>query len=426
MNFNPIMLAIPFFFLAMGIEIWLDHHRQTKLYRLNDSITNLGAGTSQQVVGLFLKVFTLGIYEAVYANFALFTIPHVWWSWVLAFLLYDLCYYFAHRLSHEVNLFWSGHVVHHQSEEYNLSVALRQSWFQGVWTAPVYLPMALLGFDTTQLLIVGGINLIYQFWIHTELIDRMGFLEALMNTPSHHRVHHGRNPRYIDKNHAGTFIIWDKLFGTFQAEDERPVYGITTPINSWNPVWANFSHFEQIGHQLREAPRFADKLKVLFYKPGWDAKMAVYHPIPAVSRDEYQKFDTTVAPPINYYVLFQYGLLLLATFPFLQFQAQLGWGQKAVIALLVGLTVVNFGWLFEGRTWAFRIEAGRLLVCAGVATYLLLPLPAGTWFAIGVGLVTLLSLGWLWRASRSHVDSDNTLEKTSPDAISNPTNATIS
>jgi alkylglycerol monooxygenase len=262
MNANPIMLAIPFFFLAMGIEILIDRYKQTGLYRLNDSITNLNAGTSQQVVGIFLKVFTLGLYEAIYANFALFKVPHVWWSWLVAFILYDLCYYWSHRMSHEVNLFWSGHVVHHQSEEYNLSVALRQSWFQGIWTAPFYLPMALLGFDTTQLLIVGGINLIYQFWIHTELIDRMGPLEWVMNTPSHHRVHHGRNPKYIDKNHAGTFIVWDRLFGTFQAEEERPVYGITTPINSWNPVWANFSHYEAIGQQLRQAHTLSDKLRL--------------------------------------------------------------------------------------------------------------------------------------------------------------------
>ena len=397
MNFNPVMLAIPFFFLAMGIEIWIDRYHKTKLYRLNDSITNLSAGTSQQVVGIFLKVITLGFYEAIYSHFAVFHVPHTWWSWVVAFFLYDLCYYVAHRMSHEVNLFWSGHVVHHQSEEYNLSVALRQSWFQGVWTAPAYIPMALLGFDTTQLLIVGGFNLIYQFWIHTELIDRMGPLEWFMNTPSHHRVHHGRNPKYIDKNHAGTFIIWDRLFGTFQAEEERPVYGITTPINSWNPVWANFAHYEQIGLQLRDAPKLTDKLKVLFYKPGWDAKMAVYHPIPAVDRAAYQKFDTPpVAQSVNWYVLFQYALMTVATFPFLQFQALLTWPEKALIGLLIGATVINFGWFFEGRTWAYRAEAARLLISAGVAFWFLLPMAAGLGFSIGVGVLTLISLAWLW------------------------------
>ncbi|TAE31048.1 MAG: sterol desaturase family protein [Cytophagales bacterium] len=402
MNFNPIMLAIPFFFLAMGIEIWYDRYKQTKLYWLNDSITNLSAGTSQQVIGIFLKVFTLGVYEAVFANFALFNVPHVWWSWVVAFVLYDLCYYWAHRMSHEVNLFWSGHVVHHQSEEYNLSVALRQSWFQGIWTAPFYLPMALLGFDTTQLVIVGGINLIYQFWIHTELIDRMGFLEWFMNTPSHHRVHHGRNPKYIDKNHAGTFIIWDRLFGTFQREEERPVYGITTPINSWNPVWANFSHYEHIGAQLQNAPTLSDKLKVLFYKPGYDAKMAAYHPIPDVSRDNYEKYNTTVTPSVNYYVLFQYLLLTVATFPFLQFQADLGWTEKSLIAVLIGLTVVNFGWLFEGRTWAFRLEAARLVVCAVAACWLLLPLAGGIWLAAAVGVFAMGSLVWWWRLNQAY------------------------
>jgi sterol desaturase/sphingolipid hydroxylase (fatty acid hydroxylase superfamily) len=400
MNPNPVMMAIPFFFLAMGIEMLIDRFQKTKLYRTNDTITNLSAGVSQQVTGIFLKVFTIGIYEWVFEHFAFFQIPYTWWSWILAFVVYDLCYYFAHRMSHEVNLFWSGHVVHHQSEEYNLSVALRQSWFQGVWTAPVYLPMALLGFDTTQLLVVGGINLIYQFWIHTEMIDKMGFLEYFMNTPSHHRVHHGRNPKYIDKNHAGTFIIWDKLFGTFQQEEERPVYGITTPINSWNPVWANFSHYENIGKELRNAATISDKLKVLFYKPGWDAKMSAYHPIPDVNRQNYEKFNTTIPRNVNYYILFQYVWLITATFSFLLFQGKLDWSMKITIASLIGLSVVNFGWFFEGKKWAYMIEVGRLLASGGLAIWLLLPTPAGIWLITGIGLVVFVSLFWLWKVSK--------------------------
>ena len=209
-------------------------------------------------------------------------------------------------------------------------------------------------------------------------------------------------PKYIDKNHAGTFIIWDRLFGTFQAEEERPVYGITTPINSWNPVWANFAHYQQIGLQLRHAPKLTDKLKVLFYKPGWDAKMAVYHPIPVVDRAAYQKFDTPpVAQSVNWYVLFQYALMTVATFPFLQFQALLTWPEKALIGLLIGATVINFGWFFEGRTWAYRAEAARLLISAGVAVWFLLPLAAGLGFSIGVGTLLLISLGWLWQLAKS-------------------------
>ena len=395
MNPNPVMLAIPFFFLALGIEILIDRFQQTHRYRTADTLTNLGAGTSQQVIGIFLKVFTIGIYEWVFAHFAFFTVPHVWWSWVLAFVLYDLCYYAAHRMSHEVNLFWSGHVVHHQSEEYNLSVALRQSWFQGVWTAPVYLPMALLGFDTTQLLVVGGINLIYQFWIHTELVGKMGFLEYFMNTPSHHRVHHGRNPKYIDKNHAGTFIIWDRLFGTFQEEEEQPVYGITTPLNSWNPVWANFSHYSHIFHDLRQANTLGKKLRVLFYKPGWDAKLAAYRPFPEVSRATYPKFDTTVPASVNFYVLFQYLLMTGATLPFLKTQDSLDLWLKSLIALLIGFAVINFGWFFEGRKQAYFAESVRLLLSAGLATWVFVSQGAALWLSAGVGVLLLISFAWL-------------------------------
>ncbi|MBC8110832.1 MAG: sterol desaturase family protein [Verrucomicrobia bacterium] len=393
MDFNPVMLAIPFFFLAMGIEILIDRFHKTNLYRTNDTITNLSAGTSQQVIGIFLKVFTLGIYAWVFHNFAFFQVPDTWWAYILAFVLYDLCYYFAHRMSHEVNLFWTGHVVHHQSEEYNLSVALRQSWFQGVWTAPFYLPMALLGFSTAQLVMVGGINLIYQFWIHTELVNKMGFLEYFMNTPSHHRVHHGRNPKYIDKNHAGTFIIWDKLFGTFQAEEERPVYGITTPIDSWNPVWANFSHYKYISAELQEAPTLKEKLKVLFYKPGYDAKMAVYHAFPEVSRANYQKFDIVIPKPVNFYVLFQYIIMTAGALSFLIFQADMDLLSKGVIASLICLAVINFGWFFENKRWAYQLEIGRLLLTGIYAGFLM---QTQSLFLVIIAGLLAISLIWLF------------------------------
>lgn len=214
-------------------------------------------------------MLAVGVYEVLFSNFAMFQLERNWLYWTALFFLVDLGYYWAHRMSHEINLFWGGHVVHHQSEEYNLSVALRQSSFQVVWTFFFYLPLAFAGFETTDFLLMSAFNTLYQFWIHTETINRMGWFELVFNTPSHHRVHHGRDPKYIDKNHAGTLIIWDKMFGTFQEEEERPTYGITKPINSWNGVWANFSHYATMAHELKSIRSWSDKFRYLFNKPGW-------------------------------------------------------------------------------------------------------------------------------------------------------------
>lgn len=225
MNINPIVLSIPVFFVLIGIELLVERFTQQKLYRLPDAISNISCGITSQLSGLFLKIFGIGVYQFLFEKFAFFTMDNTtWWYWVALFLLVDFAYYWAHRMSHEVNLFWGGHVVHHQSEEYNLSVALRQSSLQVVWTFAFNLPIALLGFQPLDFVLVAAFNTLYQFWIHTETIGKLPrWIEFIFNTPSHHRVHHGRNPKYIDKNHAGSLIIWDRIFGTFQQEEEKLV-----------------------------------------------------------------------------------------------------------------------------------------------------------------------------------------------------------
>ncbi|TAF63600.1 MAG: fatty acid hydroxylase family protein [Cytophagales bacterium] len=394
MDLNPTVIAIPLYFLLMGIELLINKIQHTRLYRLNDAITNINIGATQQVIGVLLKLIPIAIYEIVYHNFSFQWIDNSqfnWWVFWAAFIGWDFCYYWAHRMSHEINLLWSGHVVHHQSEEYNLSVALRQSWFQGIWTAPFYLPLALIGFDTTTIILVSGLNLIYQYWIHTEMIQKMGILEWVMNTPSHHRVHHGRNPEYIDKNHAGVFIIWDRMFGTFQPEVAKPVYGITTPVASWNPVWANFAHFETIYGQLKEARSFTDYFKILFYKPGWSAKMAGYVPIPEVQRDKTPKYDTYSPTTVNYYVLFQYLITTVYIATYLFSQNEMAMTPKIVGAALIVIACLNMGGLFEKKKWSYWIEWLRfpmsialLVVVFTIPMYVL-------WLNIGAMLIS-----WAW------------------------------
>jgi alkylglycerol monooxygenase len=403
---KPTTLAIPLFFLLIGVELLITHYQKRKLYRLNDSITNLNIGGTQQIVGVLMSLVGIGLYDVIYHKFSFQLIDISAFSWtnfIILFIAWDFCYYWAHRISHEVNLMWSAHVVHHQSEEYNLTVALRQSWFQGVWTAPFYLPLALIGFSPMDVVLVSGINLIYQFWIHTEVVNKMGFLEYVMNTPSHHRVHHGRNPKYIDKNHAGVFIIWDKLFGTFQKEEEKPTYGITTPVNSWNPIWVNFAHFKNIGAQLKEADSLKDKMKVLFYKPGWSAKMAAYIPVPDVARDSLQKFDTLVPISVNWYVIFQYVLTATGIVFFLFNIQQLTLPAKLLASTLVLAGVWTTGGLLEKKKEYYRLEYFRLFLSWLVICYLLFN--TSYLYAIifgGIGIM-IISYTWLWHFRYSYL-----------------------
>ena len=269
---NLIVLSIPIFFGLIALEVIWDQWKGLRLYRLGDTLANIGCGIMDQSSGLFAKALTVGAYAAVFH----FTESWRTWDfstgiivWMGAFVLTDLAYYWAHRTSHEVNLFWIGHSVHHQSEDYNLGVALRQSVLQKVLMMWVYWPLAALGFPPEMFLTSMAINLLYQFWIHTELIDRMGPLEWVLNTPSHHRVHHGRNPEYIDRNHAGVLIIWDRMFGTFQKEMVKPTYGVTRPTDTFNPVHAQWKPVADLWRDLRAIPGWRDKLRFLFAAPGW-------------------------------------------------------------------------------------------------------------------------------------------------------------
>lgn len=233
MDLNYIALAIPVFLVLIGVELAFARHEQKEFYRFNDAINDLSCGIAQQVVGIFSKVLIFAGYLWIYENFRWLEIsPKSVLAWIVLLFGVDLCYYWFHRVSHRMNAPWAAHIVHHQSEEYNLAVALRQGTFQSWFSWIFYLPLAIIGFPPPMFLAMSAFDTLYQFWIHTRAIDRLGPLEWFMNTPSHHRVHHARNPKYLDKNYAGIFIIWDRMFGTFEPEEEPVVYGVTEPLNS--------------------------------------------------------------------------------------------------------------------------------------------------------------------------------------------------
>jgi alkylglycerol monooxygenase len=395
MHLDPIKLAIPFYFLLIAIELVVSHFQNIKRYRFNDTITNINSGSSMMIATTLLRVFGISIYTYIYEHFAIFNIPSTWFFLILCFIVDDFCYYWGHRMTHEVNVAWSSHVVHHHSEEMNFSVALRQSWFQGVWTAPVYIPMALMGFNPMDVVIAHGFNLLYQYWVHTEMIDKLGFLELFMVTPSHHRVHHGRNPKYIDKNHAGVFIIWDKMFGTFQAEEERPVYGTTKPLNSWNPIWANFEHFETLNGQLKDADGLWNKLKVLFKKPGWDAKAAAYMPFPEVERGVTPKFDTETPQYLNLYIFFQYLITTAFIIYFLFNSNKMNWIDTFTLGGIILFQFATAGGMLEGKRAYFVLEFVRNALFAVILSDFFMRQGFDMMWIYGVIFSSIISFVWL-------------------------------
>ncbi len=266
----PIILwSIPLFVIAMAVEWWSDYRDPTTNgYVPLDSLASVTMGLGYVAIGLVLKAAEFAVYTAV---FVLSPLDLGWGIgvWVLVFVADDLAYYAYHRAHHEVRVLWASHVVHHSSRQYNLSTALRQPWTP--FTALVFwVPLALIGVHPLLIVTAQAWNLLYQFWIHTERIDRMPrWFEAVMNTPSHHRVHHATNPQYLDRNYGGILIVWDRLFGTFEPEVERPVYGLTTNIDSFNPVVIAFHEWRDLARDLRLSRTAGDRLGFTLRGPGW-------------------------------------------------------------------------------------------------------------------------------------------------------------
>jgi sterol desaturase/sphingolipid hydroxylase (fatty acid hydroxylase superfamily) len=266
---NLVLYAIPAFIIAMIIEgLWLADRRNLRGYERRDTAASLSMGLLSVIISGFAKLLSIPLYAVLYDH-RILDIGGAWWSWIVLLFAEDWCYYWFHRAHHEVRLLWGFHVNHHSSRYFNLSTALRQPLITPL-SAPIFwAPLPLVGFPPWMVLTAQAWSLLYQFWIHTEAIDRMGPLEWVMNTPSHHRVHHAKNIGYLDKNHAGIFILWDRWFGTFAPEMEPPVYGLTKDITTFNPLRIGFHELAAIGRDTARAPSLRARLGYLFAPPGW-------------------------------------------------------------------------------------------------------------------------------------------------------------
>ncbi len=364
---NYIALAIPAFFIFILVEIFIARRQgRSYYYRLNDSITDLACGIGQQVIHILKKGLLVAGHFYIFDHYRFFELP-TWLMWVVATIGVDFLYYWWHRLSHEVNFLWAIHVVHHQSEEYNLSVALRQAWLSGFSIWPFYIPLTFLGVHPTIFIASEAISVLYQFWIHTRTIGKLSFLEWFINTPSHHRVHHGRNVKYLDRNYGAISIIWDRLFGSFQEEEEEPLYGTVNAYGSWNPIWANFHYWVDLFNQARKAPHFTDKLKVWFMRPGWAPRglEAKYDMETAIQPDKPIRFNTKTPKGLPIYIVVNFLLVALASTGLIFFESSMPRTQVVIGIVLVLFTSLIWGGMFEKKPWAFPAEIARL---ASIAT----------------------------------------------------------
>lgn len=267
---SPYLYIVPAFFLMIATEYCVARWRGRDLYRFQDTVTSINAGLVSQFVNVMGGAFSVFMYSLMVAQFGLFE----WdernlWVWVFALILYDFCYYWVHRAGHEINLFWASHVIHHSSEDFNLATALRQSATGFYFKWAFYFPLAVLGIPTRIFVVIALIDLLYQYWVHTQLVGRMGVLERFLVTPSNHRVHHGQNDYCIDKNYGGIFSLWDKLFGTYADErpEEKVIYGVRKPLRSWDPVWANVQHYLVIARLVGASRSTRERLAHIFGPP---------------------------------------------------------------------------------------------------------------------------------------------------------------
>jgi len=357
-----IVLATPIFLLLIGIEFLVGLKRGRNTYRLNDALNSIGLGILSQIVELFGALFKLWLYVLVFEHASLWKLPSgSLWVWLAGLVLYDLLYYWHHRFGHTVALFWAAHVVHHQSEDYNLSTALRQtgSGWVGGWL--FYLPMAVLGFPPLVFGVVALVDLLYQYWVHTQQIGRLGWFDRWFCAPSNHRVHHAVNDKYLDKNYGGIFIVWDRLFGSFTEEDdaERIVYGTRGPLRSWNPVWANLQYYADLLKDSWHAANWSDKLRVWFMHPGWrPADVAARFPKPAFDIARVERYDPPMSRPAQWLAVGLFVALLGATSLLLWNAHRMSLPQQALGALGIVAGLWAVGRVSEAATGSPRLPDG--------------------------------------------------------------------
>lgn len=366
MNLNLLALAIPFFIGFILLEYSIAKRRELPYFNLHNSIANLSIGIAERLCDVLVAGMFYFIYDHVQKNYGIFTIQPGVLLWILLFLFTDFIWYWYHRLAHEINILWFVHVVHHQSEDFNYTASTRITVLQAFVRTAFWTILPFIGFPAgmiTSLLLVHGL---YPFFVHTRLIGKLGILEYVLVTPSHHRVHHASDEKYLDKNYGDVLIIWDKLFGTFKKEEEEPTYGLTKPLKSYSFLWQHFHFAIELWLAVKQKKGLRNKIQILFAKPE---KID-----PALRREAERIFNIHQNPvpidrPLNRYVIWQIIILLSGLSLFILFEHYLSLPVKSGFAIVVILTLINCGAIMEQKRWIFLVEFLRLSVLLFLSFY---------------------------------------------------------
>lgn len=356
MALNYMALAVPLFLLLIGVEYWISKRLGRQLFNFNSSIANMNVGVAERLIDMFTAGSFFFFYDYLQKNYGLFEIRPSLLVWIALILATDFVWYWYHRMGHKINLFWGFHVVHHTSEEFNYTAGTRITIFQAVVRTAFWSVLPLIGFPApmiTTMLIVHGL---YPFFTHTQVIGKLGFLEYILVTPSHHRVHHASNEAYLDKNFGDMFIIWDKLFGTFAEEKEEPVYGLTKQLDSYSFLWQHFHFLVEIWYSAQQKKGILAKLNVIFGSPSdFD---------PGVRRIVEKRFLSknkvrVRSQKFRRYVLVQFTITVITLFFLLLFEHQEETFLQIMVALVIFVTLINCGAIMEQRRWVFYLEFAR-------------------------------------------------------------------
>ncbi len=389
MQLNILAFAIPLFTTLMLVEYLIAKNKGLETHQLHNSIANVSIGIAERMSEVFVTGMFYFVYDYLQKNFGLFEIESGVGWFILLLLCTDFLWYWYHRLAHEINILWAVHVVHHQSEDFNYTVSARITVLQAFVRTGFWSFLPLLGFKASIITAVLLLHGIYPFFIHTQLINKLGILEYILVTPSHHRVHHCSNDEYLDKNYGDVFIIWDKLFGTFKKEDNniKPVFGLTKPLNTYSFLWQHFHYFIELWIHMKSQQTLVKKVKSLFQKPE---TLSNGEREKAESIFKIKQVNGHVNIPLNKYVIWQMFSLLVAVFFFILYEHYTNNAFKTLFALIVMLTLINCGAIMEQKKWIFYIE---LMRCSAVVFAALYYFPVNLYYSVALVLVTVLIIG---------------------------------
>ena len=360
MKLNILAFAVPLFVSFMILEYLVARRKKLPYFNLHHSIANISIGIAERLMDVWVTGLFYFVYDYLQKQYGLFEIKPTLLLWVLLLLATDFLWYWYHRLAHEINIFWAAHIVHHQSEDFNYTVSARITVLQAFIRTGFWAVLPLLGFPAPMITSVLLVHGLYPFFIHTRLIGKLGILEYVFVTPSHHRVHHASNEVYLDKNYGDVFIIWDKLFGTFQKEEDgiEIKYGLTHPLKSYSFLWQHFHFLAELAYAVRRTEGRWNKVKMLFSKPAQiDPEVREI----AEARFKIRQSNAPFDKPLNRYVVWQVGLTVVLLFIFILFEHRLPLSQQILISLGIFLTLINCGAIMEQKQWIYYLEFLRLL-----------------------------------------------------------------